>query len=160
METRHYSDVIMSAVASQITSLTIVYSTVYSGVDQRKHQSSASLALWGEFTGDRWIPSTEDQKRGKYYHLMTSSWNLFTSGCEAGNVLSLLLSAYQWHQFISNVRSTRFSALLNMNLAGWLFVKETSAYTESTGLHNFDTSLVNTHTHIYIYIIYIRVDPD
>ena len=31
--------------ASQITSLTIVYSTVYSGADQRKHQSSASLAF-------------------------------------------------------------------------------------------------------------------
>ena len=42
----------MSAMASQITSLTIVYSTVYSGADQRKHQSSASLAfLWGT---DRW----------------------------------------------------------------------------------------------------------
>ena len=32
------------AMASQITSLTIVYSTVYSGADQRKHQSFASLA--------------------------------------------------------------------------------------------------------------------
>ena len=43
-----YSDVIMGAMASQITSLTIVYSTVYSGVDQRKHQSPASLAfVWG-----------------------------------------------------------------------------------------------------------------
>ena len=43
-----YNDVIMSAVASQITSLTIVYSVVYSGADQRKHQSSASLAfVWG-----------------------------------------------------------------------------------------------------------------
>ena len=31
--------------ASQITSLTIVYSTVYSGADERKHQSSASLAF-------------------------------------------------------------------------------------------------------------------
>ena len=40
----HYSDVIVGAMASQITSLTIVYSTVYSGADQRKHQSSASLA--------------------------------------------------------------------------------------------------------------------
>ena len=39
------NDVIMSAMASQITSLTIVYSTVYSGADQRKHQSSASLAF-------------------------------------------------------------------------------------------------------------------
>ena len=38
----------MSAIASQITSLTIVYSTVYPGADQSKHQSSASLAfVWG-----------------------------------------------------------------------------------------------------------------
>ena len=43
----HYNDVIMSAIASQITSRTIVYSAVYSGVDQRKHQSSASLASVG-----------------------------------------------------------------------------------------------------------------
>ena len=42
---RHYSDVIMGAMASQITSLTIVYSTVYSDADQRKHQSSVSLAF-------------------------------------------------------------------------------------------------------------------
>ena len=41
----HYSDVIMGAMASQITSLTIVYSTVYSGADQRKYQSSTSLAF-------------------------------------------------------------------------------------------------------------------
>ena len=41
----HYDDVTMSLMASQITSLTIVYSTVYSGADQRKHQSSASLAF-------------------------------------------------------------------------------------------------------------------
>ena len=34
----------MSAMASQITSLTIVYSIVYSGTDQRKHHSSVSLA--------------------------------------------------------------------------------------------------------------------
>ena len=35
----------MGAIASQITSLTIVYSIVYSDVNQRKHQSSASLAF-------------------------------------------------------------------------------------------------------------------
>ena len=34
----------MGAIASQITSLAIVYSMVYSGADERKHQSSASLA--------------------------------------------------------------------------------------------------------------------
>ena len=41
----HYCDVIMGAMASQITSLAIVYSTVYSGADHRKHQSSVSLAF-------------------------------------------------------------------------------------------------------------------
>ena len=41
----HYSDIIMGTMMSQITSLTIVYSTIYSGADQRKHQSSASLAF-------------------------------------------------------------------------------------------------------------------
>ena len=41
----HYDDVIMTMLASQITSLTVVYSIVYSGVNQRKHQSSASLAF-------------------------------------------------------------------------------------------------------------------
>ena len=48
----HYDDVTMGAIASQITSLTIVYSTVYSGADQSKHQSSASLAfVWGIHRG-------------------------------------------------------------------------------------------------------------
>ena len=41
----HYNDVIMETIASQITSLTIVYSTAYSDADQSKHQSSASLAF-------------------------------------------------------------------------------------------------------------------
>ena len=41
----HYCDVTMGTNASHIASLTIVYSTVYSGADQRKHQSSASLAF-------------------------------------------------------------------------------------------------------------------
>ena len=41
----HNCDVIMGAMASQITSLTIVYSTVYSDADQRKHKISVSLAF-------------------------------------------------------------------------------------------------------------------
>ena len=72
----HYSDVMMGVLASQITSLTIVYSIVYSDSDQRKHQSSASLACVREI--HRWIPRTNDQLRGKCFHLMTSSWNMST----------------------------------------------------------------------------------
>ena len=61
---RHYIDVIMTTMASQIASLTVVYSTVYSDADQRKHQSSASLAfVWGTHR-DRWIPRTKGQLRG------------------------------------------------------------------------------------------------
>ena len=48
----HYSDVIMSTMAPKITGVSIVYSAVCSGT---------SLALWGEFTGDRWIPRTKGQ---------------------------------------------------------------------------------------------------
>ena len=58
----HYNDVIMGTMASQITSLTIVYSSIYSDADQRWHQSSASLYnIWvgnspviGEFPPHKW----------------------------------------------------------------------------------------------------------
>ena len=71
---QHYTDAIMTTMASQITSLTVVYSTVYSDANQRKHQSSASLAfVWG-IHRDRWIPRTKGQLRGECLHLMTSSW--------------------------------------------------------------------------------------
>ena len=42
---KHYNEVIMGVIASQITGLMIVYSTVYSGTDQRKHESTVSLAF-------------------------------------------------------------------------------------------------------------------
>ena len=55
----NYSDVIMSAMASQITGVSIVYSTVCSGADQRKHQSSASLAF---LRGIHWWPVNSPHK--------------------------------------------------------------------------------------------------
>ena len=42
---QHYSDVIMSMMAFQIMGISIVCSSVCSGADQRKYQSSASLAF-------------------------------------------------------------------------------------------------------------------
>ena len=42
---KHHNDVTIGAMASQLTSLTTIYPTVYSGADQGKHQSSASLAF-------------------------------------------------------------------------------------------------------------------
>ena len=48
----HYNDIIMSAMASQITSFSIVYSTFHSDADQRKHPSFASMAFVREI--HRW----------------------------------------------------------------------------------------------------------
>ena len=77
-EQLHYNDVTMSAMASQITSLTGVYSTVYSGADQGKHQSSASLAfVWGIH---RW-PVNSLHKwpvTRTCFHLTTSSWEIYS----------------------------------------------------------------------------------
>ena len=78
---QHYNDVIMSMMASQITNLTIVYLSVYSGADQRTIKTPRHWPLWGEFTGDRWIPRTKGRWRGKYFHLVTSSWHML--GCWA-----------------------------------------------------------------------------
>ena len=55
----HYNGVLMGAMASQITSLTIVYSSVYSGADQRKHKSSASLTF---VRGIHWWPVNSPHK--------------------------------------------------------------------------------------------------
>ena len=55
----HYSVVIMGMMASQIISVSKVYLTVYSGADQRKHQSSASLAFVWEI---HWWPVNSPHK--------------------------------------------------------------------------------------------------
>ena len=69
----HYDDIIMSSITSLITSLTIVYSNVYSDADQRKHQSSVKLAfVWGIHRGPVNSPHKWPVTR-KIFHLMTSS---------------------------------------------------------------------------------------
>ena len=97
----HYSDAIMTTMASQITSLAVVYSTVYSDADQRKHRSSASLAFMrGIHRGPVNSPHKGPVTR-KMFHDLTlnyyplfrvSSWNngircmffyiLMTSSCQ------------------------------------------------------------------------------
>ena len=56
----YYSDAIMNALAALINGVPIVYTTVCSGADDRKHQSSASLAfVWGI----HWWPVNSSHKR-------------------------------------------------------------------------------------------------
>ena len=113
----HYGDVVMGVIAPQITSLTIVYSTVYSDADQRKYQSSASLAFvrgihrgpvnsphkwpvtrkmfsfddvimyWADFNPTAW--------------LMRGWWELITPGCSLYDSLNSfdksLTRHFMWH---------------------------------------------------------------
>ena len=68
----------MGAIASQITSLAIIYSITQSFIQTHIKENIKAPRHWplcGEFTGDQWIPHTNGQLRGKCFHLMTSSWS-------------------------------------------------------------------------------------
>ena len=76
----HYNCDIMSKMASQITGVSIVCSTVCSGADQRKHQSSASLAfvqgnprVIGEFPSQR-VSKVENVSIWWRHHAITRPW--------------------------------------------------------------------------------------
>ena len=84
----------MGAIASQITSLTIIFSAVYLDTDQRKHQSSASLAF---VRGIHRSPVNSPHKlpvTRKCFHLMTSSWT--------GKIRQMLIS----HAIIMSIAKT------------------------------------------------------
>ena len=51
----------MGMIAAQITSLTMVYSTFIQAQIKENIKALRHWPLWGEFTGDRWIPHTKDQ---------------------------------------------------------------------------------------------------
>ena len=83
----HYNDAKISVVASQITSLTIIYTTVYSGTDQRKHQSSASLAFARGI--HRWPVNSphKGQWRGALMFSSICAWiNGWVNNREAGDL--------------------------------------------------------------------------
>ena len=71
---KHYNDVIMGAIASQITSHTILLNRLF----RRRSKKTSKLRVTGRCAGnspDRWIPLTKGQLCGKGFHLMPSSWS-------------------------------------------------------------------------------------
>ena len=93
----HCSVVIIGAMASQFTSLMIVYSTVYSGADQRKHQSSALLAFLRWF--HRW-PMNSPHK-GPVAQKMFSIDDVITI-----KVIPMVVphTCFELHGFVNNTR--------------------------------------------------------
>ena len=110
----------MTTISSQITSLTVVYSTVYSDTDKKKHQSSASLAfVWG-IHRYRWIPRTKGQLRGKCFHLMTSSWlfKRMTACCWLHQWDQRLVKfCYKWN----NIHSRKWNWKCRLQSGGYSF---------------------------------------
>ena len=97
----NFSDVIISVMFSQITSVTIVYSTVCSGTDQtqRKHQSSASLTF---VRGIHWWPVNSPHKgpvtwKRFPFDDIIMYWILLTESI----IYASLLCLYQWQWSIS-----------------------------------------------------------
>ena len=99
----HYNDVIMGAIASQITSLTIVYSTVYSDADQRKHQKLCVTGLCagnspgaGEFPAQM-ASNAENVSIWWRHHGQVSGVSVMTKfGCHIYTKLDLKRSRALW----------------------------------------------------------------
>ena len=63
----------MGEIASQISGLTIVYSTVQAQIKENI-KALRHWPLCGEFASEQWIPRTNGKLRGKCFHFITSSW--------------------------------------------------------------------------------------
>ena len=99
----------MGAMASQITSLTIVYSTVYLDADQRKHQSSASPAFvwgihWWPVNSPHKGPVTRKMFPFDYVIMIYSPFNILRprENCHhfAGDIFSWIKSSNFYSNFI------------------------------------------------------------
>ena len=125
----HYNDVIMSAMTSQITSLTIVYSTVCWGTDLRQHRSSASLAfcegnspVTGEFPAQR-TSNAEKVFIWWRHHVPPKTHELSNFAGTMRGYISYLyhLSWDKWSSERSISTETLLAYGLVLNLPGTLF---------------------------------------
>ena len=95
----HYNDVIISAMASQITSLTSVYSTVYS---RRRSKKTSKLSANGLCVGNSPVtgefPAQMASTAEKCFHLMTSS-------CVTRDCPNIKMQSYQYRNYQYKVRT-------------------------------------------------------
>ena len=122
----HYDDVIMSTIASQITSLTIVYSTIYSGEDQSKHQSSASLAFCvgnspgtGEFPAQ--MASNAENVSIWWRHHATERTPMIRFSLETFMLISWKMHSTKYLAMTTNISAQKRFATIFSNGRIWLF---------------------------------------
>ena len=131
----HYNDVIMGATASQITSLTIVYSAVYSGANQRKHQRSTSLAFVPGI--HRW-PVNSPHKWPVTRKMFPFEWELVLSTVtNSKSVLGSIRDLFSALYFLS------LSLRLYLEILGWGWPGSCSLQTISWSLLLLLTNVLN-----------------
>ena len=129
--TIHYNDVITGAIASQITSLTIVYSTVYTGADQRKHQSSASRA----FVGNSPVTGEFPAQMASNAENVSIWWR---HNVRRDIVVIILHGHWLWHQVI--------------NIWIWIYGK---SFAFDSGLGKWDGNVIIQYTPIPHFVLLI-----
>ena len=127
----------MSMMASQITSIASVFSTIYSGADQRKHQSSASLDFVlgiHRSSGNSRHKRPVTRKMLPFDNVIMSRWNI-SDGCwnwplpifhqtQQSRVHSLL----QWRHISARISQlTRLSTVCSSVDSGWHQMKHRSS---------------------------------
>ena len=107
--TSHYSDVIMSTVASQITGASVVCSTACSSAHQTKHICVTGLCE-GYLPVTGGFPSQRASDALKGFHLMTSSWVFIVR--HAGLIWSQQDFEWWWSVPLSSASVLEFSFIL------------------------------------------------
>ena len=122
----HNNDAMMGAIASQTTSLTTVYSNVYSGADETSKLRVTALCgrnspVTGEFTAQR------ASKVKKCFHLLTSSWWYVTISALGSHWISLTHTIQ--NSFEVHLRLLIFAMEMSMGLLYSYVYPCVSAYT-------------------------------
>ena len=103
--TFHYSDVIMSAIASQIAGVSIVDFSVCSDEDQRKHQSSVSLAFVRVI--HRWAVNCPSKRASSNAGNVSSWWRHHVIFCISGDDVSIMSTvAFRWFELCLGIPNT------------------------------------------------------
>ena len=114
----HYSDAVMSMMACQITNHAVVYSTVYSGADQRKHQTrvtglcEGNSPVTGEFPAQR-ASNPENVFISLRHHDFSDAYQIFPTEI-------IVLGAVRTLQYIPRNMHTVFALLCFVVVIHWL----------------------------------------
>ena len=139
--TGHYNDVIMSAMASQITAVSDAGLTVDSVADHRKHQNSASMALCRRFTNDQWFPKRPVRRKIFPFDDVTMSSYLSHVMGMVLNTKVAIARFFSQHEIVScqvsyQYDSWKWTALMPLRL--WCFVLNWTIY-----INRFITRITN-----------------